>query len=65
MVSNADKARGYSCIAERRAIEIIEGGQPCTDFMKFGDTVRIDMKSSDGMSVFGAIEQRVVSAHRP
>ena len=64
-VSNTDRARGYSCIAEKRAIEIIEGGEPRTDFMKFGDTVRIEMKGSDGMSVFGAIEQRVVSAHRP
>ena len=64
-VSNTDRARGYSCIAEKRAIEIIESGEPRTDFMKFGDTVRIEMKGSDGMSVFGAIEQRVVSAHRP
>ena len=64
-VSNTDQVRGYSCIAEKRAIEVIEGGEPSTDFMKFGDTVRIDMKDCDGMSVFGAIEQRVVSARRP
>jgi fumarylacetoacetate (FAA) hydrolase len=59
-VSNKDWSRGYSCIAEKRAIETIEGGAPKTEFMKFGDTVRIEMKGSDGASVFGAIEQRVV-----
>jgi fumarylacetoacetate (FAA) hydrolase len=30
--------------------------------MRFGDTIRIEMKGSDGQSVFGAIEQRVVQA---
>jgi fumarylacetoacetate (FAA) hydrolase len=58
-VSNKDWSRGYSCIAEKRAIETIETGAPKTEFMKFGDTVRIDMKGSDGASLFGAIEQRV------
>lgn len=61
-VSNADWSRGYSCIAEKRAIETIEGGSAKTDFMQFGDTVRIEMKGSDGASVFGAIEQTVVAA---
>ncbi len=61
-VSNQDWACGYSCIAEKRAIETIESGAPKTAFMQFGDTVRIEMKGADGMSVFGAIEQRVVAA---
>ena len=61
-VSNKDWSRGYSCIAEKRAIETIEGGAPKTEFMQYGDTVRIEMKGADGMSVFGAIEQRVVAA---
>jgi fumarylacetoacetate (FAA) hydrolase len=60
-VSNKDWARGYSCIAEKRAIETIESGAPSTEFMKFGDTIRIEMKAADGSSVFGAIEQRVVA----
>ena len=60
-VSNKDWSRGYSCIAEKRAIETIEGGAPKTGFMQFGDTVRIEMKGADGMSVFGAIEQRVAA----
>ena len=45
-VSNKDWARGYSCIAEKRAIETIEGGAPKTPFMQFGDTIRIEMKDA-------------------
>jgi fumarylacetoacetate (FAA) hydrolase len=58
-VSNKDWAHGYSCIAEKRAIETIETGAPATTFMKFGDTIRIEMKGRDGSSLFGAIEQKV------
>ena len=58
-VSNKDWSRGYSCIAEKRAIETIESGAPTTDFMRFGDTIRIEMKDAAGASIFGAIEQRV------
>lgn len=61
-VSNKDWSRGYSCIAEKRAIETIESGAAVTDFMKFGDTIRIEMKGRDGQSVFGAIEQQVARA---
>ena len=60
-VSNKDWSKGYSCIAEKRAIETIEGGAPVTEFMRYGDTVRIEMKGSDGQSVFGAIEQTVAA----
>ena len=58
-VSNKDWAQGYSCVAEKRAIETIESGSPQTAFMQFGDTIRIDMLGADGHSVFGAIDQRV------
>jgi len=58
-VSNKDWAKGYSCIAEKRAIETIEGGAAKTEFMKFGDTIRIETKGKDGQSLFGAIEQTV------
>jgi fumarylacetoacetate (FAA) hydrolase len=61
-VSNKDWACGYSCVAEKRAIETIETGAPVTAFMQFGDTIRIEMLGADGLSVFGAIEQRVVPA---
>jgi len=57
-------SKGYSCIAEKRAIETIQDGQPATDYMKFGDTIRIEMKGRDGQSVFGAIEQKIVSLAR-
>jgi fumarylacetoacetate (FAA) hydrolase len=58
-VSNRDWSHGWSCIAEQRAIETIEGGAPKTAFMQFGDTIRIEMLGRDGQSVFGAIAQRV------
>ncbi len=58
-VSNKDWSRGYSCIAEKRAIETIESGAPKTEFMRYGDTIRIEMKGADGLSLFGAIEQKV------
>ena len=55
-----DWPKGYSCIAEKRAIETILDGQPSTAYMKFGDTIRIEMKGKDGQSVFGAIDQKIV-----
>lgn len=58
-VSNQDWSRGYSCIAEKRAIETIEHGAPRTAFMQHGDTIRIHVNGADGLSVFGAIEQQV------
>ncbi len=50
---------GYSCIAEIRMIETIETGVPVTNFMKFGDTIRLEMFDEDGKTIFGAIEQHV------
>jgi fumarylacetoacetate (FAA) hydrolase len=61
-VSNQDWGHGISCIAERRAIETIQTGQPGTAYMQFGDTIRIEVLGRDGQSVFGAIDQRVVFA---
>jgi fumarylacetoacetate (FAA) hydrolase len=57
-----DGGAGYSCIAEQRTIEMIEQGKPVTTFLKFGDTVRVEMFDSDDRSIFGAIDQRVVKA---
>jgi fumarylacetoacetate (FAA) hydrolase len=59
-VSNRDASRGSCCIAERRAIEMIERGAPATPFLRFGETVRIEFVDAQGRSPFGAIEQRVV-----
>ena len=57
--SKKEWVKGYSCIAEKRAIETILDGKPITDYMKFGDTIRIEMKGKDGQSVFGAIDQKI------
>lgn len=58
-ISNVDRSKGYCCIAEQRMLEIIDTGAPVTPFMRFGDTVRIEMFDAQGASVFGAIEQTV------
>jgi fumarylacetoacetate (FAA) hydrolase len=58
-VSNRDRSRGYCCIAEKRSLEMIEAGGASTSFMKYGDSVRIEMFDKHGRSVFGAIEQKV------
>jgi fumarylacetoacetate (FAA) hydrolase len=55
---------GYACIAEIRMIETIETGAPITPFMKFGDTVRIEMLDAAGNSIFGAIDQ-IVEKYMP
>lgn len=59
-ISNYDRSKGSSCIAEKRMLEIIAEGKPVTPFMKAGDTVKIEMLDQSGDSIFGAIEQRVV-----
>ena len=61
-VSNYDRSLGSSCIAEVRMLEAIEKGQSSTPFLCFGDRVRIEMQDSNGRSIFGAIDQRVVKA---
>ena len=58
-----DWPKGYSCIAEKRCIETIQEGQPSTDYMKFGDTIRIEMKGKNGQSLFGAIDQAIAPLH--
>ena len=58
-IANQDVARGASCFAEQRTVETLRDGKPSTPFMKFGDTVRIEMLDRDGRSLFGAIEQRI------
>ena len=53
--------KGYSCIAEKRAMETALDGKATTDFMQFADTLRIEAKGKDGQSVFGAIDQELAS----
>jgi fumarylacetoacetate (FAA) hydrolase len=59
-VSNASRSAGCSCIAERRAIEMLDSGAAGTAFLRFGERVRIEMHGPDGQSIFGAIDQRYV-----
>jgi fumarylacetoacetate (FAA) hydrolase len=61
-ISNYDRSRGSSCLAEIRTLETISAGKPSTAFLKFGDRVRIEMNDGKGQSILGAIEQRVVRA---
>ncbi len=56
-VSNLDRSHGSSCIAEKRMLEILAEGKASTPFMRFGDRIRIEMKDSAGLSIFGAIDQ--------
>ncbi len=61
-VSNLDRSKGSSCIAEKRMLEIIDQGQPKTPFMQFGDTIKIEMLDNQGNTLFGAIEQKVIKS---
>ncbi|MEC7759114.1 MAG: fumarylacetoacetate hydrolase family protein [SAR324 cluster bacterium] len=58
-VSNVDRSSGSCCLAEVRMLEIIADGKPKTEFMKFGDCVKIEMCDAQGKSIFGEIKQTV------
>jgi fumarylacetoacetate (FAA) hydrolase len=64
-VSNYDRSRGASCLAERRMLEQIEGGSPRTPFLRFGDRVSIEMRDAAGANIFGTLDNRVVQAAEP
>jgi fumarylacetoacetate (FAA) hydrolase len=55
----ADGEPGYSCLMELRIAESLANGKASSSFMRYGDTVRIEMKDAAGHSIFGAIEQTV------
>ena len=59
--SIANGGVGYCCLAEVRMYETIESGKPQTSFLKFGDTVRIEMFDRAGASIFGAIDQTIAA----
>ncbi|WBS05586.1 fumarylacetoacetate hydrolase family protein [Pseudoduganella sp. SL102] len=64
-VSNENRAAGSACIAERRVIEIIDHGEPRTEFMRFGDRVSMTARDAHGNAPFGTIDQQVVPARAP
>jgi fumarylacetoacetate (FAA) hydrolase len=51
---------GYSCVAEMRTVETIMSGAPTTPFLRFGDTVALEVEDDTGNSIFGRIEQQIV-----
>ena len=53
---------GSSCIAERRGIEIVDNGEAKTQYMSYGDSVRMEARTREGELLFGEIHQRVVQA---
>jgi fumarylacetoacetate (FAA) hydrolase len=62
-VSNPDYRKvGSTCIAERRGIEIVDEGKARTEYMRFGDRIRMRARTPQGASPFGEIDQRVVAA---
>lgn len=60
-VSNKDRSKGSSCIVEKRMLEIINNGKATTPFMRFGDTIRIEMLDKENNNIFGSIEQKVMA----
>lgn len=58
-VANRDESRGVSCLLEKRALEILNGGGASTPFLRHGDRVSIESFDADGRSIFGAIDQIV------
>lgn len=61
-VSNYDRSRGSSCLAEKRTLEQIELGNPRTPFLKFGDRVSIEMRDGQGRNIFGTLDNKVARA---
>ena len=58
-ISNQDRATGVACLMEARVVEQVEQGEPKTPFLRFGDRVRLEMRTPSGESIFGAIDHRV------
>ena len=51
--------KGFCSLRERQAMEQVQDGQVRTGYMRFGDTVRLDLRS-EGRSLMGAIEQTLM-----
>ena len=54
---------GSSCVAERRAIEMLNQGAAVTPYLQFGDRTRMVARFDDGTEgPFGVLDQQVVAA---
>jgi fumarylacetoacetate (FAA) hydrolase len=61
--SHACRVVGSCCIAEKRAIEMIDRGAPRTDYLQFGDRVTMNAFGGDHQEpLFGTLAQQVISA---
>ncbi|ULU25243.1 fumarylacetoacetate hydrolase family protein [Dyella terrae] len=58
-IANEDTSKGASCLAEQRTVETLRDGKPSTPFLSFGNSLRIDVTDTSGVSIFGAIEQTI------
>lgn len=63
-IANEDTGKGASCLAEQRTVETLRDGKPSTPFLKFGDSLRIDVTDASGASIFGSIEQVIAPQKR-
>jgi fumarylacetoacetate (FAA) hydrolase len=60
-VSNREaRTVGSACLAEQRALETMEKGQPVTPWLRYGERMRFEVLDTEGRSVFGAIDHRFV-----
>jgi len=64
-IANQDTGKGASCLAEQRTVETLRDGKPSTPFLKFGDSLKIEVVDAAGRSIFGAIEQTIEQAKNP
>ncbi|MFC3195526.1 fumarylacetoacetate hydrolase family protein [Marinicella sediminis] len=59
-IANHDMAKGSTCLAEKRVLEVIADGKAKTPFMQFGDDVKIEITDENDHNIFGTIHQKVV-----
>ena len=64
-IANQDTSKGASCLAEQRTVETLRDGKATTPFLKFGDSLRIEITDKHGASIFGAIEQVIAPLKTP
>lgn len=58
-VSNLEAGAGYACLAEKRADEELSTGTAKTPWLRYGDSVRVEMNDAQGASIFGPIDNKV------
>jgi fumarylacetoacetate (FAA) hydrolase len=62
--SNANYAEvGSACLAEQRAVDVINHGEAKTPWLAFGERLRFEMFDAQGQSIFGAVDHRMVASN--